>query len=140
MLDVFEGSKRAEAKIIQYDLHRGFNQQWRFLHIRNGWYSIITRNTEMTLDVYQSSTNDRTKLIQYPYHGLGNQLFRFEYTIPSRREFRIIGKLNLNSLTVKNVDSPSLSLKPVSGDSNQGFYIDFKGDRTYAIRSSLSNR
>lgn len=140
VLDIEGGSTGALARVIQYNAHYGNNQLFEINRVNGEWFSIKARHSGLVFDVYGGSTQDRTKLIQYPYHGNGNQLFKFQVATPTNKEVLISNKQNVKAITLAGINIRDLFLKNQNSDYNQRFMIEFRGDRTYSIRSTLSNK
>jgi hypothetical protein len=77
-LDVAYASADARASVIQWSCHRGANQQWRLVPVRDGAVRIIAHHSGQVLDVDGGLADDVTPIIQYPWHGGANQLWTVE--------------------------------------------------------------
>jgi Ricin-type beta-trefoil lectin domain-like len=68
VLDVKGGSKEDGAEIIQFHSHKGLNQKWKFIPLKEedeGYYKIVSVNSEKCLTVKDKPTENGTKIIQY---------------------------------------------------------------------------
>lgn len=84
VMDVNGASKDNGANIIQYSLHYGVNQQWRFDALSGadqGYYRIISLFSGKCLDINGVSLDNGAKLIQYACNvGSDNQKWRLYNT------------------------------------------------------------
>jgi hypothetical protein len=73
-LDVSQASTAEGAKIQQWSLHGGANQQWSLQSTGNGYYKLIARHSGKALTV--GSTSSATR--QYAYQGYDSQQWKVE--------------------------------------------------------------
>lgn len=75
VLDIYEGSRAAGAKLIQYPPSKSENQ--KFSVIGTGASFIQARHSGQVLDVCGGGITDGTMVVQYPNYGTDNQLWEF---------------------------------------------------------------
>ncbi|SHJ17322.1 RICIN domain-containing protein, partial [Parasporobacterium paucivorans] len=77
VMDIYGGGTDIGTNIIQWGLHGGLNQQWKFESLGNGYYKITSvLNPAYSMDVYGGGTSIGTKVIQWPYYGGTNQQWK----------------------------------------------------------------
>jgi len=74
-LDIYGAKKGARARLIQWTLHGGGNQRFRFIKQKNGSVKIVVVHSKLVLDVYGNSKKNLAQIIQYPSHNGANQRF-----------------------------------------------------------------
>ncbi len=75
-LDIHGASKRDGANLIQWTCDdTAANQQFKFDHVGDGYYTIKAQHSRKCLDVWWSLENG-SKIIQWSCNGLANQLWK----------------------------------------------------------------
>ena len=73
-LDISGASRDNGASVIQWDCHRGSNQQWNLVAVGNH-YQIVAKHSGRCLDVSGNSRRNGAQVIQWDCHGRNNQLW-----------------------------------------------------------------
>ncbi|WP_052728656.1 RICIN domain-containing protein [Domibacillus tundrae] len=74
VLDVLNWSYDNSAKIIQFESHRGDNQQWMFFKLDGGYYAIVSKHSGKVLDVRGEDRKNASLIQQFQWRGdAGNQ-------------------------------------------------------------------
>jgi Ricin-type beta-trefoil lectin domain-like len=79
-LDVPGGSPAPSVLIQQFVFHGGPNQQWRFTHVGDGFFTLVSVHTGNALDVPGGFPIPGLPIQQFPLHGGPNQQWRFVTT------------------------------------------------------------
>ena len=91
-LDVENGSLEAGAKIMQFPVHSGLNQQWVITPVpkplETGLVAIVAVHSQMVLDVGSFSLENGAEIIQHPFNGGGNQQWRMRQEGPNMFRFQ----------------------------------------------------
>ncbi|AOS65670.1 RICIN domain-containing protein [Actinoalloteichus hymeniacidonis] len=72
-MDVADNSMADGARVIQYNCHNGWNQQWEAIEVGDFLYQYKNRRTGKCLDVADSSTANGSALVQWTCHSGANQ-------------------------------------------------------------------
>ena len=76
LVDVYGGSQRAGAAVIQWSPTGGPNQQWRFEPLGDDVYRVVAVHSGQVLDVHGRSTAPGAEVVQWPWNGGPNQQWR----------------------------------------------------------------
>ncbi|APU17509.1 MULTISPECIES: RICIN domain-containing protein [Actinoalloteichus] len=72
-MDLAGSSTANGARVIQYNCHNGWNQQWEAVDTGDYLYQFRNRRTGKCLDVANGSTANGSALVQWDCHGGANQ-------------------------------------------------------------------
>ncbi|WP_433252600.1 RICIN domain-containing protein [Streptosporangium sp. CA-135522] len=75
-LDVYGGSTRNGADVIQWTCTGGLNQDWSLVATDSGYYTIEAAHSGKCLDVYGGSTRNGADAIQWTCAGTPNQQWK----------------------------------------------------------------
>lgn len=78
-LDVHNWSKANGGNIVQWDLHGGTNQQFRFKHAEGDYYYIQSVYSKKYLHVHGASTANDGNITQWAYTDVPHMQFKFKY-------------------------------------------------------------
>lgn len=123
-LDVVDWSEKDGAKIQQYSLSGGANQQWFLVKMSGNCYYIFSRHSGKCLEVEGFQKEDGNNVQQYTFHGGDNQ--KWELQQGNNGYFSIIAKHSGKALDVTDWDSDDgvlIQQYAFHGDDNQRWSI-----------------
>lgn len=103
VLDVYGGSTRNGANLIQWPYKRSDNQQFRLIDLGNGYWLIEARHSGRVVDVADYSRSNGANVQQWDYLSGKNQQWALRHS--SNGGFNIVSRQSGKSLTVNNAES-----------------------------------
>ncbi|MER5813678.1 RICIN domain-containing protein [Streptomyces sp. NPDC002033] len=76
VLDDRAFAKNDGAAVVQWGLHGGANQQWRFIDTGDGYYRLQNRNSGKVLDIHNWSKTAGSDIVQWSDRNTTNQQFK----------------------------------------------------------------
>jgi arabinan endo-1,5-alpha-L-arabinosidase len=98
LLDVYDASTAAGAKVMTWTRNGGANQHWQVQAQPGGAYRITAGHSGLALSVAQGSTADGAQVVQATWAGLDSQLWYFDRDRAGT--YRIISKATGKALDV----------------------------------------
>jgi len=125
VLDVSGASQSPNGQVITWPWNGGYNQEWSFVPVYDGWYQIVNRNSGQCLSVSGPSTSPGADLVQYPCFGGNNQLW-YMGSISLDTDYGITSAYDGQVIDIQNAypwQGGTLDQWPWNGGWNQQFYL-----------------
>lgn len=124
-LDVTEFGVGDGVRIQQWDCANSNNQQWKFVEVARGRYTITALNSGKCLDVTAWSTANDVVIQQYACHGGNNQLW--ELVLAGDQEYSLVNVHSRKCIGFANsevANGTPLRQKDCSGAIGQRFRLE----------------
>jgi hypothetical protein len=136
LLDVSECSKKEGARVLQWKLNGGTNQQWKLADAGDGYVKIVNSNSGKLLEVRSASAGEKSAVVQGNERNSKNQQWELVDADGGYRKIvnRHSGKL-LDIEASSIADGGNAIQNSKSGENSQQWYLatQTSGNVTYRL-------